>query len=46
MAGKILDMGDIVSLVEKVQSHVSEKESKDAYKRFKSGILDLMTLNN
>ena len=40
VAGKILDMGDIVSLVEKVQSHVSEKESKDAYKRFKSGTLD------
>ena len=31
VAGKILDMGDIVSLVEKVQSHVSQSESITAF---------------
>ncbi|HJN38333.1 MAG TPA: signal recognition particle protein [Gammaproteobacteria bacterium] len=40
VAGKILDMGDIVSLVEKVQSHVSQSESEEAIKKFKKGSMD------
>lgn len=41
MAGRILGMGDIVSLVEKVQSEIDEKEAEKAAKKMKSGKFDL-----
>ncbi len=41
MAGRILGMGDIVSLVEKVQSEIDEKEAEKAAKRMQSGKFDL-----
>ena len=41
MAGRILGMGDIVSLVEKAQDAISEKEAMDAAKKMQSGKYDL-----
>ncbi len=41
MAGRILGMGDIVSLVEKVQSEVDEKEALKAAKKMQNGKFDL-----
>ena len=41
MAGRILGMGDIVSLVEKVQSQIDEKEAEKAAKRMQNGKFDL-----
>lgn len=41
MAGRILGMGDIVSLVEKVQSEIDEKEAQKAAKRMQNGKFDL-----
>ena len=41
MAGRILGMGDIVSLVEKVQSEIDEKEAEKAAKRLQNGKFDL-----
>ncbi len=41
MAGRILGMGDIVSLVEKVQSEIDEKEAAKAAKKLQSGKFDL-----
>lgn len=41
MAGRILGMGDIVSLVEKAQDAIDEKEAERAAKRMKSGKFDL-----
>ena len=41
MAGRILGMGDIISLVEKVQSEIDEKEAEKAAKKMQSGKFDL-----
>lgn len=41
MAGRILGMGDIVSLVEKAQEAISEEEAMDAAKKMQSGKYDL-----
>ncbi len=41
MSGRILGMGDIVSLVEKVQSEIDEKEAMKAANKMKSGKFDL-----
>ena len=41
MAGRILGMGDIVSLVEKVQSEIDEKEAEKTAKKIQSGKFDL-----
>ena len=41
MAGRILGMGDIVSLVEKAQDAISEEEAMDAAKKMQSGKYDL-----
>ncbi len=41
MAGRILGMGDIVSLVEKVQSEIDEKEAEKAARKMQSGKFDL-----
>ena len=41
MAGRILGMGDIVSLVEKATEVIDEKEAEKAAKRMKSGKFDL-----
>lgn len=41
MAGRILGMGDIVSLVEKVQDEIDEKEAEKAAKRMQNGKFDL-----
>ena len=41
MAGRILGMGDIVSLVEKVQSEIDEKEAEKAAKKMQNGKFDL-----
>ncbi len=41
MAGRILGMGDIVSLVEKVEQEVDEKEAEKAAKRLQNGKFDL-----
>ena len=41
MAGRILGMGDIVSLVEKVQNEIDEKEAEKAAKKMQSGKFDL-----
>jgi signal recognition particle subunit SRP54 len=40
LAGRILGMGDVVSLVEKAQSVVSEKEAKDLEKKLRRGQFD------
>ena len=41
MAGRILGMGDIVSLVEKVESEIDEKEATKTAKKIQSGKFDL-----
>ncbi len=41
MAGRILGMGDVVSLVEKAQDVIDEKEAEKAAKRMQSGKFDL-----
>ncbi len=41
MAGRILGMGDIVSLVEKAQEAISEEEAMDTAKKMQSGKYDL-----
>ena len=41
MAGRILGMGDIVSLVEKVESEIDEKEAEKTAKKLQSGKFDL-----
>ena len=41
MAGRILGMGDIVSLVEKAQDAISEEEAMDTAKKMQSGKYDL-----
>lgn len=41
MAGRILGMGDIVSLVEKVQDSIDEKEAEKTAKRMQNGKFDL-----
>lgn len=41
MAERILDMGDIMSIVEKVEDIVSEDEAKDQAKRMRQGKYDL-----
>ncbi len=37
MAGRILDMGDILSIAEKVENVVSEDEANDLAKKMKKG---------
>ena len=41
MAGRILGMGDIVSLVEKAQEAIDEKEAEKTAKRMQQGKFDL-----
>ncbi|MFV0274984.1 MAG: signal recognition particle protein [Bacilli bacterium] len=41
MADRILGMGDVVSLVEKVQDTIDEKEAINAYNKMKQGKFDL-----
>lgn len=41
MAGRILGMGDIVSLVEKATAEIDEEEAMDAAKKMKNGKFDL-----
>ena len=41
MAGRILGMGDVVSLVEKAQDAIDEKEAEKTAKRMQSGKFDL-----
>ena len=41
MAGRILGMGDVVSLVEKAQEAIDEKEAMKSAKRLESGKFDL-----
>lgn len=41
MANRILGMGDVVSLVEKVQSEIDEKQARKTTNRFMSGKFDL-----
>ena len=41
MAGRILDMGDIISLVEKATEAIDEKEAMDTAKKMQSGKFDL-----
>ena len=41
MAGRILGMGDIISLVEKAEEVIDEKEAMSAAKRMQSGKFDL-----
>ena len=41
MAGRILGMGDIISLVEKVSADIDEKEAEKAAKKMQSGKFDL-----
>ena len=43
-AGRILGMGDVVSLVEKAQTVVTEDEAKDTMKKMMSGDFDLNTM--
>jgi signal recognition particle subunit SRP54 len=43
-ASRILGMGDVVSLVEKAQSVVSEEEAKDTVKKMLSGDFNLNTM--
>ena len=44
VASRILDMGDIVSLVEKAQEVIAEEDVKDVEHKFKQGTLDLNDL--
>jgi len=46
IASRILDMGDIVSLVEKAQEVIDIDEAKDVEAKFKKGTLDLNDLLN
>ena len=41
MANRIIGMGDVISLVEKVESEIDEKEALKAAKKMKSGKFDL-----
>lgn len=41
MASRIIGMGDVLSLVEKVESEIDEKEAKNAYKKMTKGNFDL-----
>ena len=41
MAERILDMGDIMSIAEKVESVIDEQEAKDAARKMRSGKFDL-----
>lgn len=41
MAERILDMGDILSIVEKVESVISEEEAKEEARKFRKGKYDL-----
>ena len=41
MAGRILGMGDIISLVEKVESEIDEKEAAKTAKKMQTGKFDL-----
>ena len=41
MAGRILGMGDIISLVEKAQEAIDEKEAEKTAKRMQNGKFDL-----
>ena len=46
VAGRILGMGDIVSLVEKAQEEIEAKEAERMMKRFKAGRFDMNDLRN
>ncbi|MGB0498032.1 MAG: signal recognition particle protein [Rubricella sp.] len=46
IAGRILGMGDIVSLVEKAQEEIEAKEAERMMKRFKAGRFDMNDLRN
>ena len=46
IAGRILDMGDIVSLVEKAQEEIEEEEAKRMMKRFQKGRFDMNDLRS
>ena len=41
MASRIIGMGDILSIVEKVENEIDEKEAMDAYKKMTKGTFDL-----
>ena len=41
MASRILGMGDILSIVEKVESEIDEKEAMNTYKKMTKGTFDL-----
>lgn len=41
VAGRILDKGDVVSLVEKAQEHIDEQEAKRIEAKFRKGQFDL-----
>ncbi len=41
MASRILDMGDILSIAEKVEGAISEEEAKNAARKMKKGTFDL-----
>ena len=41
MASRIIGMGDILSMVEKVESEIDEKEAMKAYKKMTKGTFDL-----
>jgi len=41
MASRIIGMGDILSIVEKVESEIDEKEAMNAYKKMTKGTFDL-----
>ena len=41
MASRIIGMGDVLSIVEKVESEIDEKEAMDAYKKMTKGTFDL-----
>lgn len=41
MANRILDMGDILSIVDKVENVIDEKEAMDTAKKMKKGTFDL-----
>ncbi|MEM9144840.1 MAG: signal recognition particle protein [Pseudomonadota bacterium] len=46
VAGRILGMGDIVSLVEKAQEQIEQKEAERMLKRFQKGRFDMNDLRN
>lgn len=41
MANRIIGMGDVISLVEKVQNEIDEKEAEKLAKKMKKGNFDL-----